>query len=133
MGARPPRLPQSSTPVWIVVALSTGLSCGLVAGIGTQLARPSASAWATGVSTAVLASTLVAFIWYSVETLGMRRELIRQNSITIRPLLMTRIEQREDPDRARNFVDKVVVRNIGQWPALFVRIEELVLDGLAER
>jgi len=58
---------------WIVLGL-VGLAAAVLAGFATDWARPSQSAWAVGVSQGLLALTLLAILWYSLET----RRLVRQ-------------------------------------------------------
>src|SRR5947207_1736721 len=47
-----------------------------------------------------------------------RREMVRQNELTVQPLLVTRIERQEGDDL-------LVIRNIGRGPGLFVRVPEI--------
>jgi hypothetical protein len=53
---------------WILIALSTGVASALLAGFATDQARPTLSAWATGLNAGLLAATLVAILWYSLRT-----------------------------------------------------------------
>jgi hypothetical protein len=57
---------------------------------------------------------------YTYETYGLRVQMIRQNEISIRPLLITSIEL-----ATNTRPDILVVRNIGRGPALFVQIDDI--------
>jgi hypothetical protein len=77
----------------------------------------------------VLMGTGVAIVWYTLETLdlrretsNLRRETARQNEITIRPLVMGSIEFSEDERRWQ-----LVARNVGNGLAIFIRIPDMPL------
>lgn len=53
---------------WILILLSAGVASAVLAGIATDPARPTLSAWATGLNAGLLAATLVAIVWYSLRT-----------------------------------------------------------------
>src|SRR6266851_3344822 len=97
----------------------------------------------------VLMGTGAAIVWYTLETLALRKETaslreetahqravavkqneigIEQNRIALRqaetaicPLLVSRIEELDTP--MRGWFPRLVVRNIGHGPALFAQVQ----------
>jgi len=119
----------------ILISSGIGVIFGLLAGVATFKAAPTASAWATGISAGAYAATLVAVLWYSLETQAMRRAIVRQTEMSVRPFLVAGIEARPLNPLATltAYEDLLVIRNIGSGPALFVRIETLHLEHLEVR
>ncbi len=77
----------------------------------------------------VLMGTGVAIVWYTLETLdlrretsNLRRETARQNEITIRPMVISSIEFSEDQERS-----ELVARNVGNGLAIFIRFADMTL------
>ncbi len=75
-----------------------------------------------GYSLGVYIGTGIAVLWYTVETYSLRQEVVRQNETTIRPLVLSLIEER-DPS-----LPAFVLRNIGHGPALFVEVSSFMLN-----
>jgi hypothetical protein len=72
--------------------------------------------------------TALIVLAYTVETYGMRREMVRQNELAreqaeaaITPLLVARIE-------AQNVTNELMIRNIGHGPAFWVEVDEFTLS-----
>src|SRR5262249_53767810 len=99
---------------WICLAVILGAACGLAAGFGAAHAAPRASAWAAGINAGLLAATLVGIVWYSMETHAMWQ-------LAVRPFLITMID---DPNGA----SRLIVRNVGNGPALYVRLRDLTFN-----
>jgi len=68
--------------------------------------------------------TAIIVLVYTYETHGMRREMVRQNDISIQPLLITSIVPRTIAGEVTQGVELNVL-NIGRGPALFVRIDPI--------
>ena len=68
--------------------------------------------------------TAIIVLVYTFETHGMRREMIRQNDISIQPLLITSIVPRKIVGEVIRGEDLNVL-NIGRGPALFVHIDPI--------
>ncbi len=85
-----------------------------------------AVAWISGrdVGTAILWATGIVLLAYTIETQGMRLEIVRQNEIAIQPLLMTTVGRREETQDM-----ELILRNIGRGPALFVRVLDATLSA----
>jgi hypothetical protein len=61
-----------STPrTWVGASIVAGVVSGVLAGVGTYRASPSASAWAWGLYVGFLAATFIAILWYALLTFGM--------------------------------------------------------------
>ncbi len=71
------------------------------------------------VNNALILATGLVLLFYTVETQGMRLEMVRQNEIAIQPVLIAGIERREDRVR-------LVLRNVGEGTALFVQTQDVV-------
>ena len=72
--------------------------------------------------------TALIVLAYTVETYGMRREMVRQNELAreqaeaaITPLMVVRIEE-------QNGSAHMMLRNIGHGPAFWVEVEEFSVD-----
>ncbi len=70
------------------------------------------------VNNALILATGLVLLFYTVETQGMRLEMVRQNEIAIQPVLIAGIERREGRPR-------FVLRNIGRGPALYVQPQDI--------
>ena len=89
---------------------------GLAWGLGLNLGN--AILWATG----------VVLLAYTIETQGMRREIIRQNEIAVQPLLIAGVEERPaEPGSIARYKWQIVLRNIGRGPALRIQLREIEL------
>ena len=79
--------------------------------------------------------TALVVLAYTVETYGMRREMVRQNEIAVEPVVIGVIESRPGSGPAgQSFRRVLILRNIGKGPALFIRIPELhLLDVAGDR
>ena len=73
---------------------------------------------------ALLWLTGIIILLYTVETHGLRVEMVRQNEIAVQPLVTLGIE-RTQAEGSREFSDVLVFRNIGRGPALFVQAEDI--------
>lgn len=73
------------------------------------------------VGNAILWATGLVVLWYTLETHGLRIEMVRQNEIAIQPLLIPTIELREERGIAVELRKYVVLRNIGRGPAFSVQ------------
>ena len=70
---------------------------------------------------ALLWLTGIVILLYTAETHGLRLEMVRQNEMSVQPLIIvTGIVSRE------NSGDRVVLTNIGRGPALFVQSKDMV-------
>lgn len=75
-----------------------------------------------GLTEWVLWLTGVVVVLYTVETQGLRLEMVRQNEMAIRPILLASIERRQikgDPQSC------LILRNIGRGPALFIDVKDI--------
>jgi hypothetical protein len=86
---------------------------GIILGAGLKLAGLTTS-------DAIYAVTGAVVLWYAVETQAMRREIARQNTLSVQPLLITEV------GRVGN-EEKILIRNIGRGPALFVDVDDVDL------
>jgi len=85
------------------------------------LAFPILAYWnGFSVNNALILATGLVLLLYTIETQGMRLEIVHQNEIAIQPLLIAGTERREGQTR-------VVLRNIGRGTALFVHPSDVVL------
>lgn len=86
-------------------------------------------AWAFGspnVANIIYWVTALVVLAYTVETYGMRLEMVRQNEIAVQPLLIVTIKKvQAGIAPVPTFEDRVVLRNIGRGVALFVRVEDV--------
>jgi hypothetical protein len=63
-------------------------------------------------------------LMYTVETLGIRLEMVRQNELAIQPLVIAVLGGAEGSRR-------LILRNIGRGPALSIRVEDVPLTDVA--
>lgn len=85
--------------------------------------------WGWNLNNAIVWATGVVLLAYTIETQGMRLEIVRQNDIAIRPLLLSSIESR--PVEGRNPVEYervLILQNIGRGPALFIQVNDIKID-----
>lgn len=76
--------------------------------------------WGLNVGNAIVSATGVVLLAYTIETQGMRMEMVRQNRIAIQPLLITGI------GRGGTAHDRtMLVRNIGKGAALSVQVHDI--------
>lgn len=73
------------------------------------------------VSNGILWLTGLVVLFYTMETQGMRLEMVRQNEMVIQPLIIATIEQKQVQGIAVEFRRFVVLRNIGRGPALSIQ------------
>jgi hypothetical protein len=66
----------------------------------------------------VLTATFGAIIWYSIETRGLKKETIKQTRLRLRPLIIL---------FQGALVDELFAINIGNGPALKVKIEDICI------
>jgi hypothetical protein len=62
-------------------------------------------------------------LWYTIETEASRRQLVLANELAVRPLLVASIDGL--------WTDQLVLKNLGNGPALFVRVRDLQLGAEA--
>lgn len=90
-------------------------------------------------SDGIVFATGLILLWYTIETRSMRLEMVRQNDMAVRPLLVTSIEivteematwsGRSGTTLIPFHSEGLVIHNVGRGPALSVHIEDMV-DGL---
>jgi hypothetical protein len=68
--------------------------------------------------------TGIVVLLYTVETQGLRLEMVRQNEIAVQPLVIIGVHW-------KRFQNRLFLKNIGRGPALFVRIEDVALGEVA--
>lgn len=78
-----------------------------------------------GLSEWVLWLTGVVVLLYTVETQGVRLEMVRQNEIAIQPLVIATIGSRSEQRIAPTTRDCVVLKNIGRGPALYIQLKDI--------
>jgi hypothetical protein len=94
-------------------------------------------ALATGISDSSLNNWLlllsgVVVLLYTVETQGLRLEMVRQNEIAIQPVVIALIEERSGETVSENrFRAQVVLRNVGRGTALFIKLQDVTLTDPA--
>jgi hypothetical protein len=98
-----------------------------VMSVAVLLAAP-VLAWSSGgnptdAQTAVLLATAVVLLHYTYETYRMRREMAHQNQLAVLPLVLATV-RRVGPDL------RVILRNIGRGPAVFVRVDDFSVHEL---
>ena len=73
--------------------------------------------------------TGIIILLYTVETHGLRVEMVRQNEMAVQPLVTVGIERRK-VEGSQEFKDMLVFRNIGRGPALFVTPADIQRDSM---
>src|SRR5215471_12352918 len=111
---------------WVFLVF-VGVAAAIVAGLATHWARPTQSAWASGIYMGLLALTLVAILWYSFETRKLVRMQREASEIESHPWLhvagwpiarQLSIEERMfSGDQSA-----LPIKNVGRTPALLTRI-----------
>ena len=108
---------------WVALGLLV-LVAALIAGIGTHKASPGPSGLAAGISLFVLGATLLAVLWYSLETRRLVRTQRDAAEITDHPWLHVAgwpAEHPLDADAAIPFGGveaRLPIQNVGRTPAL---------------
>ncbi len=108
---------------WVALGLLV-LVAALIAGIATHKASPGPSGWAAGISLFVLGATLLAVLWYSLETRRLVRTQRDAAEITDHPWLHVAgwpAEHPLDADAAIPFGGveaRLPIQNVGRTPAL---------------
>lgn len=64
---------------------------------------------------------------YTVETQGLRFEMIRQNEVTVEPVLIASMRNKEIQRVAPTATEVILLRNIGRGPALYISAEGALL------
>lgn len=84
---------------------------------------------------AILAVTGFVILWYTLETYGLRWQMVQQNKLTgrqielaVQPLVLATVEDR--PLGVGTYGLRVVLRNIGRGPALFVRVDDFAVHEI---
>jgi hypothetical protein len=77
----------------------------------------------------VYVGTGIAVLWYTVETYYLRHETASHNAIVIQPVLVTDIGYHKVPNGTVTGIETMFLRNIGQGPALYVQIDDIVVDA----
>src|SRR5215468_10351093 len=106
-------------------------SLSWVAGVALLVGVPWAFKWyGWSFTDGIYFATGVILLWYTIETQATRQAIVRQNEIAVRPFLVAAVEPWSMAPAApiQHFEDRLVVRNIGFGPALFVRIQTLRLE-----
>jgi hypothetical protein len=81
----------------------------------------------SALNNALLWLTGIIILLYTVETHGLRVEMVRQNELAVQPLVTVCIERRQADD-CQELKDVLVFRNIGRGPALFVEPEGIQFE-----
>jgi len=92
------------------------------------------TAWLAGYDTnnLLLWLTGVMVLLYTVETHGLRLEMVRQNEIAIQPVIIALIEERSGGTVSETmFRQQLILRNVGQGTALFLKVQDLTLTDPA--
>lgn len=94
----------------------------------------------SSLSNGIYFATAVVVLWYTIETRNMRLEMVRQNEMAVRPLLVTAVEWVKEEtvlwSRSRGTTtipsssELLLIHNVGRGPALSVHIEDLSDDRL---
>lgn len=89
--------------------------------------------WSDAANTIYWLTALVV-LTYTVETYGMRLEMVRQNEIAVQPVVIVPVEFRPlSIAPTATYGHQVFLRNIGRGPALFIRVPDVNLtDPIGE-
>ena len=63
---------------------------------------------------------------YTVETQGLRFEMIRQNEISVEPVIIASLRSNQVQKIAPTIEETVVLRNIGRGPALYIEVDDAI-------
>jgi len=91
---------------------------------------------------AILAVTAFVILWYTLETYALRWQMVEQNKLTVQqnkltvrqielavqPLVLATVEDRPLSQGTHGL--RVVLRNIGRGPALFVRVDDFAVHEI---
>ena len=89
------------------------------------IAFPSIAYWkGYSVNNFLILATGLVLLLYTIETQGMRLQMVRQNEIAIQPVLISTIELRPTGPTGE-IRDQVVLRNIGRGTALFINVKDI--------
>ena len=72
----------------------------------------------------ILLATIGAILWYSWETRGMKKEMVKQTELRIRPQIIAYLDK-----KGQNFL----IMNVGNGTAMNVMVDELLLDAIEQR
>lgn len=99
----------------------------IVASTGILIGAPIITLWiGWNVQTAIYWATGLVVLHYTYETYRMREELVRQNQLAVQPLVLATVKR---VNVAHDRADlRVVLRNIGRGPALFVCVDDFNLN-----
>src|SRR5215471_13966011 len=105
---------------WVFLVF-VGVAAAIVAGLATHWARPSQSAWASGIYMGLLALTLLAILWYSFETRKLVRIQREASELESHPWLHVAgwpIPRQHDP------LEEIAlpIQNVGRTPAQITKI-----------
>jgi hypothetical protein len=80
----------------------------------------------------ILWLTGLVLLIYTVETNGLRREMVRQNELAIQPVVVATIEERPaGMVQTPRFQRQLILRNVGRGTALFLKVQDLTLTDPA--
>jgi len=96
-------------PVSLVV-ITLGVYVVMVTVVGTQSGK-----W----SETIYFLTGAVLVWYTVETYAIRRQATRQGDLAVMPFVLARLEPAPYA---------LVLRNIGNGPALYVKVQDIEFD-----
>src|SRR5665213_702779 len=88
-----------------------------------------AGAIASIVTTAVTTLTLIALIWYTVETHHLRREAQRQNENSMMPIVVCQSVYVQGQHAGAS---RPVIRNLGSGPAFNVYMNSITPSGITQ-
>lgn len=83
--------------------------------------------WGLNVGNAIVWATGVVLLAYTIETQGMRMEMVRQNEIAIQPLLIASVQW-------RNLTQDYgfILRNIGKGSALYAQVSDIEVSAAGD-
>jgi hypothetical protein len=71
--------------------------------------------------------TGLVLLLYTVETQGLRFEMIRQNEMFAEPVIIANFKAQQTQKTALTSIDTMVLKNIGHGPALYVKVDDAIL------
>jgi hypothetical protein len=111
-----------SSGTWLALIVTVGVLFGAAAGFATNPVFGTGSPLAAGLNAGLLAATLVAVVWYSLEThrlLGVQRDAAE---ISEHPWLEVSPWPDEEIIRRQTLAASLRVKNVGHAPALIRRV-----------